>query len=108
MTRFSNRYMAAAVLALVTAAASSVAAQPHAARITCINPASGASWQIDVDFDRATVDANPAKVTEAAISWRDAKDGWNYTLDRKSGALTVVVASSTGGYFLHDRCQLPP
>jgi hypothetical protein len=34
------------------------------------------------------------------------KDGWNYTLDRKSGNLTVIIASSTGGNFLYDRCKL--
>jgi len=49
-----------------------------------------------------------SRISDAEISWRDAKDGWNYTLDRRSGALTVTVASSTGGYFLHDRCRLPP
>ena len=54
------------------------------------------------------MDANPAQVSDAEISWRDTKDGGNYTLDRKSGDLTVIVASSTGGYFLHDHCRLPP
>jgi hypothetical protein len=51
------------------------------------------------------VDANPARINEASISWRDRSDGGNYTLDRKSGKLTVVVASSTGGYFLYDVCK---
>jgi hypothetical protein len=74
--------------------------------ITCTNPASGASWQIRIDYDRGTVDSNPAQVSDAKISWRDAKDGGNYTLDRKSGDLTVIVASSTGGYFIYDRCKL--
>ena len=77
-----------------------------AAQVTCTNPASGATWQISIDYERQTVDANPARISEAKISWRDAKDGWNYTLDRRSGDLTVVVASSTGGYFLYDRCRL--
>jgi hypothetical protein len=44
--------------------------------------------------------------SEARVSWHDATDGGNYTLDRKSGELTVVVASSTGGYFLHHHCKL--
>jgi hypothetical protein len=74
--------------------------------ITCTNPASGASWQIRIDYDRVTVDANPAHISDTKISWHDAKDGGNYTLDRASGNLTVIVASSTGGYFLYDRCEL--
>ena len=73
--------------------------------ITCTNPASGASWQISIDYDRGTVDSNPARISDATISWHDAKDGGNYTLDRKSGDLTVIVASSTGGYFLYDHCR---
>jgi hypothetical protein len=76
------------------------------AAITCTNPHSGTTWQIKVDYDRSTVDSNPARIREADISWHDATDGGNYTLDRKSGNLTVVVASSTGGYFLYDRCKL--
>jgi len=80
----------------------------HAAEsaVTCANPASGAYWQIRIDYARSTVDSYPASITEAKISWHDASDGGNYTLDRKSGNLTVVIASSTGGYFLFDRCKL--
>ena len=74
--------------------------------ITCSNPASGTSWQITIDYDRSMVDSNPAQVSDTKISWHDAKDGGNYTLDRKSGDLTVIVASSTGGYFIYDRCKL--
>jgi hypothetical protein len=74
--------------------------------ITCTNPASGASWQVKIDYDRATADSNPARISDAQISWRDSTDGGNYSLDRKSGELTVIVASSTGGYFLHHRCKL--
>jgi hypothetical protein len=74
--------------------------------VTCVNPASGANWQIRIDYERSTVDSYPASITENKISWRDGSDGGNYTLDRKSGNLTVVVASSTGGYFLYDRCKL--
>jgi hypothetical protein len=76
------------------------------AAVTCTNPASGAQWQITIDYDKATVDANPAHIGTTEISWHDAKDGGNYTLDRSSGKLTVVIASSTGGYFLYDQCQL--
>ncbi|HXY89683.1 MAG TPA: hypothetical protein VEH75_03585 [Xanthobacteraceae bacterium] len=74
--------------------------------VTCTNPASGANWQIKIDYDRKTVDSNPASISDAKISWRDPKDGANYTLDRKSGNLTVVFASSTGGSFLYDQCKL--
>ena len=74
--------------------------------ITCTNSASGASWQVKIDYSRATADSYPARISDAEISWHDRSDGGNYTLDRKSGKLTVIVASSTGGYFLHHRCQL--
>jgi hypothetical protein len=73
--------------------------------ITCTNPSSGATWHISVDYDRGTVDSNPARISDGEISWHDAKDNSNYTLDRKSGRLTVIVPSSTGGYFLYDRCK---
>lgn len=106
-----TRHLAAAIAALtacVAAAPLDGQPQPNARVITCTNPASGATWQISIDYDRATVDANPARLSDAEISWHDAKDGGNYRLDRRSGNLTVVVASSTGGYFLHDHCRLPP
>src|SRR5471032_104803 len=82
-----------------------MSAEARESRIVCVNPASGASWSINVDFDRHTVDANAAKFSDSEISWKDS-GGANYTLDRKSGALTQVSPSSTGGYFLHDRCKL--
>lgn len=75
-------------------------------RMTCVNPASGAAWQIRIDYDRHTVDSNSATISDGEISWRDSSDGDNYTLDRKSGDLTMVAASSTGGYFLHHHCRL--
>jgi hypothetical protein len=81
-------------------------AQHGQTTIACSNPASGTSWQITIDFDRRTVDGFPASINDAAISWRDPGDQGNYTLDRKSGNLRVAVPSSTGGYFLHDRCKL--
>jgi hypothetical protein len=83
-----------------------VVARAAESAVTCTNPASGVNWQIRIDYERSTVDSYPAQITEAKISWRDASDGGNYTLDRKSGNLTVAVASSTGGYFLYDRCKL--
>ena len=108
---FPTRHLAAAIAALATCGAAAPAdgqPQPRAPPITCSNPSSGATWQISIDLDRATVDENPAKVSDAEISWHDAKAGGNYTLDRRTGDLTVIVASSTGGYFLHDHCRLPP
>jgi hypothetical protein len=86
--------------------AGAIAAQPREAALTCTNVASGARWQIRIDYDRSTVDSFPARINDAEISWRDASDGGNYALDRKSGKLTVVVPSATGGYFLYHQCRL--
>jgi ABC-type glycerol-3-phosphate transport system substrate-binding protein len=96
----------ATLAALIAAAATGAGAQPGEAAITCTNPSSGTTWQIRIDYQKATVDQYPASITDAEISWHDASDGGNYTLDRKSGNLRVAVASSTGGYFLHHRCRL--
>jgi len=81
--------------------------RPPTSIVTCVNPSSGTTWEINIDYDRATVDDNPASVSASEISWRDRRDRWNYTLDRKTGQLTVIVASSTGGYTQFDRCKLP-
>ena len=94
----------AAVLIAAVASAAGAAAPPNERAITCTNPASGVTWQIEVDYVRGTVDANAAAISDTTITWHDAKDGGNYTLDRKSGALTFVAPSSTGGYFIFDRC----
>ena len=82
-----------------------VAADARQTSFVCVNPVSGARWNIHVDFDQHTVDANAARISDAEISWKDS-GGANYTLNRKSGELTQVTPSSTGGYFLHDRCKL--
>lgn len=100
-----QRYIRPCALAAVLFASSTIAAARQTA-ITCVNPVSGTRWQIHIDYDRKQVDSNPADINAARISWRDARDGNNYTLDRRTGALTMVAASSTGGYFLHHRCQL--
>ena len=94
------------VVTMMAAALAGAAAQHGETATTCTNVASGANWQIRIDYARATVDSNPARISDAQISWRDASDGGNYTLDRKSGDLRVVFASSTGGSFLYHRCQL--
>jgi len=104
------RPLAAAIGALAYSFAANSAnagETPHGqTAVTCTNPSSGASWQITIDYDRSMVDSNPASISEAKIAWRDAKDGWYYALDRKSGNLTVTLASATGGNFLYDRCNL--
>ena len=99
---FAKRTMI--VLAMSLAGASVVAKEMP---VTCTNPTSGAQWQIKIDYARGTVDAHAANISATEISWRDTTDGSNYVLDRKSGNLTMVAASSTGGYFLHHRCKLP-
>jgi hypothetical protein len=89
-------------------AAPAVGAEPqHGERaITCMNKSSGTTWQIKVDYDHSTVDTNPASISDAKIAWRDANDGWRYTLDLKSGDLTVILASSMGGNSYFHRCLL--
>ena len=105
--KFSFSARAAAIVALAAAVSANGAAEAEGVPVTCTNPFSGASWQIAIDYDLKTVNSNPARIDKTEISWRDAKDGWRYTLDRKSGALTVILASATGGNFLFDRCRLP-
>lgn len=108
--KFKSEYpLLAGIWALIFAVdllAAGAQAQRGESAITCSNPASGATWHILIDYDRGTVDTNPAQINDATISWHDVRDNGNYALDRKTGNLTVTVASSTGGYFLHDRCKL--
>ena len=97
----------AAALMIGTAAPAISAEAQHGERaITCVNKSSGTTWQIKVDYDHSTVDTNPASISDAKIAWRDANDGWRYTLDLKSGDLTVVLASSMGGNSYFHRCLL--
>jgi hypothetical protein len=108
-TMFRNRALAVWIAGLATSlAVPTVIAgtQENETAITCTNPVSGVSWQIMIDYRRATVDSNPAEFKRAEISWFNPKDGGNYALNRKSGDLTARVASSTGGYFRHSRCDL--
>jgi hypothetical protein len=98
-------WFATLIITFVLCVAARAEAQHGLTLLPCTNPASGATWQIRIDYDRGTVDANPARISDAHIAWHDPTDGGNYTLDRKSGNLTVVIASSTGGYFLYDRCK---
>jgi hypothetical protein len=108
-TMFRNRVLAAGLAGLavgLAVRASNGDTQESETAITCTNPVSGTSWQIVIDYRKATVDSNPAEIKRAEISWFDPKDGGNYRLDRASGDLTASVASSTGGYFRHGRCTL--
>jgi hypothetical protein len=105
LTRLLATGIGALSLGIVAPAMSAEAPRGESA-ITCTNPASGATWQIRIDYDRNTVDSDPARISDSQISWHAAADGRNYTLDRETGNLTVVVASSTGGSFLYDRCKL--
>ena len=98
--------LAAALVIGTAAPAISVEAQHGERAITCMNKSSGTTWQIKVDYDHNTVDTNPASISDVKIAWRDANDGWRYTLDLKSGDLTVVLASSMGGNMYFHRCQL--
>ena len=107
--RLRARVLAAAIVifsAGLAASAINADAQESPAAVTCTNPVSGAAWQIIIDYRKSTVDAHAAAITPSGISWFDPKDGGNYTLDRKSGALTASVGSSTGGYFRRARCTL--
>ena len=93
-------------IAIAAATAAGAETQPGGTATICTNVASGANWQIRIDYAKATVDSNPARISDTEISWRDASDGGNYTLDRKSGKLTGILASSTGGSFFYHHCKL--
>jgi hypothetical protein len=98
--------IAAVLMIGIAAPAISAEAQHGERSITCMNKSSGTTWQIKVDYDHDTVDTNPASISDTKIAWRDANDGWRYTLDLKSGDLTVVLASSMGGNMYFHRCLL--
>src|SRR5271165_2598612 len=75
-TMFQNRVLAAGIAGLVTGLAMPTVngdAQESRTTITCTNPMSGASWQIAIDFDRATVDSNRAEITDAKIDRKSTR-----------------------------------
>lgn len=97
-------------VAIGVAVALGVAASAHAANaapsaLHCMNTTSGATWDIPVDLAHDRVDLVPAKISGATISWVDATFHY-YDFDRRTGTLDMHVASSTGGFYLTDRCVL--
>jgi hypothetical protein len=98
-------WLCTAAAVTTTTSAPSFGADASALVFNCTNLASGVGWQIKINFQASTVDSNPARISSTTISWRDGADGGKYSLDRSTGDLTVVIASSTGGYFIHDRCR---
>jgi hypothetical protein len=81
------------------------AGQAAAMALHCTNTTSGATWDIPVDLAHGEVDSVPATITDSAISWEDATLH-HYDFDRATGDLDMHVASSTGGFYLTDRCVL--
>jgi hypothetical protein len=75
-----------------------------AATIACVNRDNGFAWTVRLDPAARAVDGWPARFEARRISWRNSADGGAYELDRASGALTIVRASSTGGYMSFDSC----
>ena len=100
-----SRPLAAAFGALALTFATSMVSHAGPMAVTCTNNASGTNWQINIDYDHATVDSVPATISDAQIAWHTA-DGQHYKLDRKTGDLAVVLASSTGGSFIYHHCKL--
>jgi hypothetical protein len=82
------------------------AISPNAARIECVNPDNGFAWTLRLSQTAGTVDGWPARFGTERIFWRDSNSG--YELELANGALTIVRASSTGGYTSFDRCTAAP
>lgn len=74
------------------------------ATLRCTNPASGVVWDIKIDYQSSTANSFPAAITEKIIKWHDVLHGGHYEFDRASGDLTVIYASSTGGFTLKNKC----
>jgi hypothetical protein len=89
---------------LAFVAASAQAAGGGVQHMRCTNPIGGAHWSIEIDLDRGVVDQRPATIGDAWIKWSDAKGGV-YELERATGKLSLRAASTTGGYFLHYKCE---
>ena len=105
MSRACGRKLWGVIGLALGLAASASAAKAGPAALHCTNTTSGATWDIPVDLARGTVDQVPAHVTEGTISWEDTTMHY-YDFDRRTGLLDMHAASSTGGFYLTDRCVL--
>jgi hypothetical protein len=103
-----TRYLMAGLLlflaGLPLAAGQGYAAEAGQLHLRCTNPVGGANWLVVVDFDHALVDSMPATITSKRISWRNQKGGI-FEFERATGNLQLSAPSTTGGYFLHYKCQ---
>jgi hypothetical protein len=98
---------AVAVLALQPPSASDPGGG-EPATLRCTNPFSGVTWNVAIDPSKRTADSFPADITARSIEWRDSIRGGRYEFDRATGELTIAYASSTGGFFLRDKCLFVP
>ena len=98
-------YLVAATILLLSGVAQA-AEFPRGGTVTyrCTNPASNATWDIEIDLERQIADSYPASISNSQITWHNTGDAGNYSLDRASGRLTIIRASSTGGYAIFDTC----
>jgi hypothetical protein len=106
----SLRWRIGAISAAVAIVGVTISAplQPAAATATvfrCTNNVSGAQWNVIIDFDNATADSYPAEITGRQIYWHNTADQGFYYLNRITGDLTILRASSTGGYEQHVSCR---
>jgi hypothetical protein len=106
------RSSSCALLALVLASCGGApplrdAAPPGATEVRCVNATSGTAWSLRLDDARKLADGQPARMGASRVDWRDPSGQARYHLDRRSGALTVTRASSTGGYMIVYRCAAP-
>jgi hypothetical protein len=102
------KFVTALMLGLALSLSSLPGGAPaQAAEITfrCVNPASGASFDLKIDEARQTADSFAAEITPTRVIWRDIVHRGSYELDRRSGQLTFRNASSTGGYILSYQCH---
>ncbi|HUO43339.1 MAG TPA: hypothetical protein VMT94_00315 [Burkholderiales bacterium] len=89
--------------AMLSGYSSKADASPQILR--CTNTTSGVSWDVKIDYQNGTVDGFPAVIANDNIKWNDNLRGGHYQLDRASGNMTVIFASSTGGFMLNHKCR---
>jgi hypothetical protein len=96
--------LASAILLLSGAAQPAEFLRGGTVTYRCTNPASSATWVIEIDLERQVADSYLASISDRQITWHNTGDAGNYYLDRATGRLTVIRASSTGGYAIFDIC----